>query len=502
MKRFTTRIYEIEQGQNEVVLNEADAKELTLEVGDHVRVKANGREITAVVDHSSAFVKPGEVLLFYEAAKNLQAATGQWVELEPAPFPASVEYIRRKIAGQTLTKEQLDTIVGDLMQEKLSSAELAAFVTAVQDKGMSPHETASLTMAVWKSGYQLEWKGKKHIASMHSIGGVAGDRSTMLVVPIIASLGITIPKTVTKAISSASGTADTMEVLAPVALTKEQIQRVVNDTNGCIAWGGAVDLAVADDRLIKIRHPLRLDPEGLVVSSILAKKKAEGVKHVLIDIPLGRGAKVENLEHARHLAQSFKTIGFHLGLNVNCIISDGSNPMLDAVGPALEARSVLEALECKGHEALREKSILIAGMLLEMCLGMEKGKAQETARKQLKSGKALKKLREIVKAQGGDPEVKPSKIAIGDVQQSFKAEESGTIAHVDNKEVAHVARSLGAPTNKKAGVMLFAARGDKVKAGQELFRLVTTDKAKMAYALRQLKDHPFMHMKELIIEQV
>jgi AMP phosphorylase len=337
---------------------------------------------------------------------------------------------------------------------------------------------------------------------MHSIGGVSGDRTTMLVVPLLASLGVTIPKTVTKAISSASGTADTMEVFAPVALTREKIQEVVNKTDGCIAWGGAVDLAVADDKLIRIRNPLRLDPEGLVLSSILAKKKAEGVKHVLIDIPFGRGAKVDNLDKARTLAQSFKSIGGHLDMNMACIISDGSNPLLDSVGPALEARAVLEALECKGHEALREKSAIIAGTLLHMCLGIPREKGIEMARKQLQNGKALKKMREIIKAQGGDPNIKASQIAIGDLQQSFKAEETGMIAHVDNKNVAHIARALGAPSNKKAGIMLFAVRGDKVKRGQELFRLVTTDKAHMNYALRELNEYPFMHMKELVIEEV
>jgi AMP phosphorylase len=502
MRRFTARVYEIEQGQNEVVLNEKDAMELTLEIGERVRLKSNGREITALVDHSRAFVKPGELLLFYEAAKNLQAQNGAWVELEPAPHPLSVGYIRRKIDGRTLTKEHLQAVIGDLMQEKLSNAELAAFMTAVHMRGLSPHETTALTEAIVKSGYQLDWKGKKDVASMHSIGGVAGDRTTMLVVPILASLGVTIPKTVTKAISSASGTADTMEVLAPVSLTTEQIERVVNQTGGCIAWGGAVDLAVADDKLIRIRHPLRLDPEPLVLASILAKKKAEGVHHVLIDVPFGRGAKVDNLDHAHTLAQSFKTIGKHLGLNVSCLISNGSNPLLDAVGPALEARAVLEALDDKGHGLLREKACLMAGTLLSMATGVTPEKGYAAARKSLSSGRALKKFREIIKAQGGDPKITPSQIPIGDVEERVKAQEDGTIAHVDNRNVAHIARSLGAPANKRAGVRLFVKRGDKVKKGQELFRLITTDKAHLHYALRQLKENPFIHMAELIIEQV
>ncbi len=501
MRKLVARIYEIEQGQNEVVLNEAEANELSLDVMDRVKLAANGKEITAIVDHSTSFVKPGEILLFYEAAKNLKAHPGQQITLEPAPKPSSTDYIRRKLDGKTLTKEQLYSIIEDMMQEKLSAAELSAFVSAVHIRGMSPHETASLTQAIIRSGNMLEWR-KNNVASMHSIGGVAGDRVTMLIVPILASLGIVIPKTVTKAISSASGTADAMEVLAPVALTAEQIRRVVEKTSGCIAWGGAVDLAVADDKLIRIRNPLRLDPEGLVLSSILAKKKAEGVQHVLVDIPIGRGAKVEDVDKARFLAQNFKNIGKHLDLNVNCIISDGANPLIKTIGPALEAKTVLETLGGKGSLLLAEKACLMAGILVSMIKGVTQEQGHELAKKQLRTGKAEKKMREIIGAQGGDPSIKAKDIEVGDVVHSVYAEEDGMVAHVDNRNVALICRALGAPVNKKAGIILGFSRGDKVKEGDELFKLVTTEKIKLDYALKQLKEFPVMHMKEIIIEQV
>jgi AMP phosphorylase len=337
---------------------------------------------------------------------------------------------------------------------------------------------------------------------MHSIGGVAGDRSTMVVVPIIASLGILIPKTVTRAISSASGTADAMEVLAPVSLTTLQIKKVVEKAGGCIAWGGAVDLAVADDKLIKIRNPLRLDPEGLVVSSILAKKKAEGVKHVLIDVPLGRGAKVEDIEKARFLAQNFKNIGGHLGLDIHCIISDGATPLIRTIGPALEAKTVIETLRGKGSPALAEKACIIAGMLVSMVDGVSEEKGIEIAKRQLKSGKALKKMREIIDAQGGDPEVKAEEIEIGAVTKSFYTAEECTVSHVDNRNLAMISRALGAPANKKAGVILACGRGEKLKRGQELFKLVTTDKAKLDFAECRLDSFPLVQMKQVILEKI
>ncbi|MCX6767516.1 MAG: thymidine phosphorylase [Candidatus Micrarchaeota archaeon] len=501
MKKLVARIYEIEQGQNQVVLSEKDAQELSLEVFDRVCLRTNGNSITAMVGHSESFVKPGEILLFYEAAKNLKAYPGQEVGIEPAQKPPSIDYIRNKLDGKTLSNSQIGEIVSDLMSEKLSTAELSAFVSAVHIRGLSPHEISSLANAIFKSGNHLSWKSRR-IASMHSIGGVAGDRSTMLVVPIIASAGILIPKTVTRAISSASGTADAMEVLAPVSLTTPEIKKVVENTGGCIVWGGAVDLAVADDRLIKIRNPLRLDPEGLVLSSILAKKKAEGVRHVLIDVPLGRGAKVEDMDKARFLAQNFKNIGSHLGLNVKCIISDGATPLLRTVGPALEARAVLEILKGGGGAALAEKSCIIAGMLISMADGVSEEKGIELAKRQLGSGKALKKMREIISAQGGNPDVKPEEIEIGGVTKSFYAAEDCTVSHVDNRNLAMISRALGAPVNKKAGVILACERGDRLKRGRELFRLVTTDKAKLDFAECRLAQFPLIQMKQIILDKI
>ncbi len=501
MKDLVARVVQIEQGQNEVVLTDAVAKELSLEVGDRVRVRAGGREIIAVVDHSEFYLTNEEVVLFYEAARNLGAREGQLVTIIPASPPLSTDSIRKKLDGYALTKHEVFDIINDLMAERLSNAELSAFITAIYINGLSPHETASLTQAIYSSGQVLSWK-PRDVVSVHSIGGVAGDRTTMVVVPILASFGLTVPKTATRAISSSSGTVDAMEVLCPVALKYDEIKRVVNQTGACITWGGAVNLAVADDRLIKIRNPLRLDPEGLVLSSILAKKKAEGAKFVLLDIPMGRGAKIADFDKAKHLAKSFKTLAAHLGMELNAILTDGSQPTIDGIGPALEARAVLDVLSGRENGLLLEKSCMMAALVLQMTRGVTREDGYRMARQAVASGKALKKFREIIAAQGGDPSIRSVDIEVGKERVTLYADEAGRIAHIDNKNLSRIARALGAPTNKKAGILLHVRRGAKVRKGDKLYTLLASDKRNVKFALEQLDEYPLIEMDKLIFEQI
>ncbi|MBI4406300.1 thymidine phosphorylase, partial [Candidatus Micrarchaeota archaeon] len=302
--KFKARIIDIEAGQSEVVLNEREAKSMDLNLLDRVKLRYKNREVIAIVNYSHKYVRRGEIELFAEAAQALGARSGDAITLEPTHRPKSLDYIKKKLDKRVLTESEIREIINDLMQERLSNAELAAFITGVYMDELGADETASLTQAIYQTGDRLEFKGK--IVSEHSIGGVAGDRTSMVLVPLLASLGITIPKTCTRAISSAAGTADVMEVLCPVSLSLPEIKNVVKKVGGCLVWGGAVNMAVADDKLIKIRNPMHLDPKSLLLASILAKKKAEGATHVLLDIPIGRGAKILELETARTLAQDFK----------------------------------------------------------------------------------------------------------------------------------------------------------------------------------------------------
>ncbi|MFH1200565.1 MAG: AMP phosphorylase [Candidatus Micrarchaeota archaeon] len=494
------RIFEIEQGQNEIVLNEESARSMGLNTSDRVLLALRGRKAVAIVDTSHQWVKPGEIVLFEEVSEALGAGKGELVSVEPIARPNSLDFIRKKLDGKALADSEIAAIIDDLMHETLSATELAAFIAGIYCNGMTTEETAALTNAICGSGETLSF-GDEIAVSSHSIGGVAGDRVSLLIVPIIASLGIKIPKTASRAISSASGTADAFEVLARVALDIDEIRRVVKKTNGCIVWGGSVRLASADDKLIRIRNPLRLDPKPLLLSSILAKKKAEGARYVIIDIPVGRGSKIEKIEDGRALAVEFEALGKHLGMEVKCIISDGSSPLTNCIGPALEARDALDTLEKKRQNMLMEKSCIMSGIILQMTRGVSREEGYRLAMQQVISGKALEKLQEIIVAQGGKA-VASQDVKIGRLRASVLAQESGKVSHVDNKAISRVCRMLGAPSDKQAGMILKASKGQHIEKGQEIMELVSNSPDKIAYALAQLKSIQVFEVENIILDVV
>ncbi|NYZ75287.1 AMP phosphorylase [Candidatus Micrarchaeota archaeon] len=495
---FKVHVIDVEAGLNVVVLDDDDAKMLDVGVSDRVKIKFGKNEAVALVDLARKG-KHGEAMLFSDTAAKIGVSEEDTISVEAAQRPASLDYVRKKLDGGILADAEVKAIITDLMNEELSAAELAAFIAGVYTRGMNTEEVAALTNAIYETGDKLEFKNGP-VVSEHSIGGVAGDRVSMIIVPTMASLGIKIPKTCTRAISSASGTADTLEVLCPVSLSMDQIKEVVTKTNGCLVWGGAVNMAVADDKLIKIRHPLRLDPEELLLSSILAKKKAEGAKTVLLDIPCGRGSKVENIEKARELAHKFQTMGSHLEMQVDCIISDGTEPVMNYIGPALEAREVLRTLEGASSGLLAEKACLMSGVLLHMVRGISKEEGYRIARYELSSGKALAKFKEIIGAQGGDPKIKSEDIKPGKFSSVVKATAEGRVHHIDNKSISRVCRAAGAPADKGAGMVLKVSVGQQIKEGAELYELCSSSKEKLDFALQQAKHFEVVEVEQIILD--
>jgi len=497
---FKVRLFDMEQGKREVVLNSKQARELDYNVLDRVVVRAGKKGVEAIVDHATDSIKEGEIGVYRETAKALELRDGQRVSVESAHRPASLDAIKKKLDNQVLDEGEITTIISDLMDERLSDAELAAFITGIYANGMNSEETIALTRAIYGSGGVL--KPGKGAASVHSIGGVAGDRGSMLIVPILASLGLIVPKTCTRAISSASGTADAMEVLAPVTLDLKKTTSVLKKAGACIVWGGAVNMAAADDKLIHVRRPLRLDPKPLLLSSILAKKKAEGAEYVLLDIPVGRGTKVADIEEARELAKQFEGLGKLLDMQVHVVITDGSEPLIQGIGPCFEARAVLEALEGKNNDKLVDKACKLAGIILGMVRGVTHEEGYRIALQQVKSGKALQKFREIIAAQGGKPGVRPEDISTAKHKAVFKAMESGRVGHIDNHAISRVCRTLGAPADKCAGIRLMVEKGDEVKQGDALYELYSDDNSKLGQALKVAKTTALIEVKRVVMEVI
>jgi len=485
-------------GKNIIVLNKSQAIGHDIYEGYRTIVKKDDREIVAIVDLSEEVVKHGEVGVYADIAKEFDLKEGDVVEIVHMDQPDSIAYIKKKLNKETLNENEIRTIVNEIMRNELSEIEISAWITAAYINGFSDSEVVALTHATVDSGEKLDL-GKKPIVDKHCIGGVAGNRTTMVVTPIIAAAGLYIPKTSSRAITSAAGTADTMEVLCNVTFNMEELREIVLKTHGAMVWGGGMKLAPVDDKLIRIRHPLSLDPEGMLLASILAKKKAVGAEYVIVDIPVGRGVKVPYYEKGQDLARHFLRIGNQINMKIEALITDGAEPVGQGIGPALECIDVLKVLSGEGPEDLRHKSLLMAGKLLELTGKAGKDEGYKIAEEILLSGKALMKFREIVEAQGGNPNVKITDIPVGQYTYTVKAQTKGTIYHIDNHTMAKIARIAGAPRAKGAGVLLHKARGDRITVGDPLFTIYTESEQSLDYAIKALEKLEPIELRKILL---
>ncbi|MCJ7479168.1 MAG: AMP phosphorylase [Candidatus Nanohaloarchaeota archaeon QJJ-7] len=459
-----------------VILNRNDAEDLGANPLDRVQISDNGQKIVGIVDITDELVEEGKL----GVTDRLSYLEGE-VELLLASRPESVKHIKEKLDDEELEKEDLEEIVKDINENRLNDVEMGAYVTGIYTNGLSLQETQHLTEAMTDIGDVIEWEDDI-LADKHSIGGVAGNRVTPIVVPIVAAAGIKIPKTSSRAITSPAGTADTMEVFADVDFSIEEIKELVEETNGCMVWGGSVNLSPVDDKIIRAEHPLSLDPEGQVIASVLSKKKSAGSTHSVIDIPYGEGSKVDNLSDARDLAKKFKRVGDHIDMEIECTITTGGEPIGRGIGPVMEARDVLQVLEGNGPEDLKLKSLRLVDIIFEMA-GVE-----EEARDILESGEALEKFREIIEAQNGDPDIDTEDLELGEHRETVKAGRDGFVTHISNEMISDIARRAGAPKDLKAGIDLHRKVGAEVEEEEELFTVYAEREDKLEEAIELAED--------------
>ena len=437
------------------------------------------REITGVLNVcGNDLIEADEIGLSQEAFRDLGLPDGAAVGASFAAAPMSVDLVRGKLRGKRLGRSDFDAILSDVAAHRYSRVELSMFVLSFAFQKFDLAELTDYTLAMIATGEQLTFDDSI-VADKHCIGGVPGNRTTMILVPILAELGLKVPKTSSRAITSPSGTGDTMAALADVALSAERLYRVVEEVGGCIAWGGALELAPADDILITVERPMEIDTEAQMVASILAKKKTAGATHVLIDIPVGPSAKVKTAEAAERLAGLFRAVGERIGLRLEIVTTEVDGPIGYGIGPRLEALDVLSVLRCEaGAPAdLREKSLMLAGRLLEMT-GVEATRAYEAARRTLDSGAALSRFERIVTAQGRR-EVPPE----ARWRRDFASAQAGRIAQIDCWQISRVAKRAGAPSNPSAGVKLFKNVGDTVMRGEPIFEIHAESDTQLQAAL-------------------
>ncbi len=408
--------------------------------------------------------------------------------------------IQKKLVGKHLSYKEIYAIMDQIAHEKLGDVLTTYFAASGYTKGFSDEELYYLTKAMVETGEKLSFPGI--VADKHSIGGTPGTRVTMILVPIIASAGFTIPKSSSRAITTPAGTADCMEVVAKVTFTKAQIEKIIKKTKGCIVWGGSFKIAPADDVLIDVEEPLAFESYDKVLVSVMAKKIAFGSTHVVIDLPYGKTVKVHRKEDCEVLERKFKFLAKKFGVHLETYIHRVEEPVGSGIGPLLEARDALRVLEQHADRPLplEERAIHLSSILLDLCLEGKKPPAPyktttEWATTILTSGQAYEKMRDIIEAQGGDPYVTSDDLKPGKVQGFVRAQKSGTISLVQNKNISAVAKLLGAPIDKKAGMVLLKRLDDKVKKGEELALLYSDSEYRLKEAHETLEMFPLYEIE-------
>jgi thymidine phosphorylase len=454
---------------------------------NRVQVSVGERHITATVHMVTSELLHHNEAGLSEAAWHLLGATdGEHAHFShPAPVE-SMSFVRGKLYGNRFSEDAARAVIGDIRDGHYSDIQLAAYVTACADALLDTAETIAITRAMVESGQRFDW-GRTPVMDKHCVGGLPGNRTTPIVVAIATACGLLMPKTSSRAITSPAGTADTMETLAPVDLSFEHMRRVVEQEGGCIAWGGSVSLSPTDDIVIRVERALDLDSEGQLVASVISKKVAAGATHVLIDMPVGPTAKVRQQDMARRLTAQLIETGAALGVQVSVLQTDGTQPVGRGIGPALEARDILQVLrrDAGAPQDLRERALTLAGALLELGGAAAAGQGLARATATLDSGAAWQKFRAICAAQGGMREP-----PLSHYQHPVVAERGGVVAHLNMRSLAKAAKLAGAPADQAAGIEMHVHRGEEVERGQPLYTMHADTRGELHYALDYLKSHP------------
>ena len=443
-------------------------------------LRAGERHVIATLYQiTTDLVAHDEAALSESAWNRLDLKDGDTVAISHPDPLESLSHVRSRIYGNGLSEDALMAIIADVVDGKYSDIHLSSFITACAARPLDHGEVLALTRAMVDAGDRLSWNAGI-VLDKHSVGGLPGNRTTPIIVPIIAALGLTMPKTSSRAITSPAGTADTMETMAPVELATADIRRVVEQEGGCIVWGGAIRLSPADDILIRIERALDLDSEGQLIASVLSKKIAAGSTHLILDIPVGPTAKVRSQQAADALSVGLMAVADAFGIKAKVIAGDGTQPIGRGIGPALEANDVLAVLQCAptAPHDLRDRAVALAGALIELGGLAQHGAGAIMAARTLDNGRAWTKFQQICEAQGG-MRVPPK----SNHRHPLVAGHAGRVNKIDNRRIAKLAKLAGAPEAKAAGVELHVRIGDAVSAGQPLCTVHAAAPGELAYAL-------------------
>ncbi len=440
-------------------------------------------EFSSIVDIVEKIVKEDELGISSEINEVFNLRDKQKVDVNIAESPISLSYIRKKVDKKRLSKEEIKEIIKDIVNNSLSDPEIALFVSGMYENKMDFKETISLIEAFIESGSVLSLPGK-FIVDKHCIGGIPGNRTTPIVVSICAAAGLTFPKTSSKAITSAVGTADVIAAIAQTEFSIEELKKIIKKTGAFLVWGGSLELVPADSKIIRVERILKIDPYAQLLASIMSKKIAVGSKYVLIDIPYGKTAKV-NKRTAEKLKKNFEKLGRYFKIKLKAILTKGDEPIGNGIGPILELIDIIKILNPseEGPSDLKKKSLFLAGQLLEMTGKAKKGDGFYMAEEILNSGKAFKKFLDIIKAQKGSIK----NLELGKFKKEIIAHSSLKIAEINNIKINLLARVAGCPIDKSSGLYLHAHVGDKLKKGDKILTIYAESRPRLKEAFNYYK---------------
>ncbi len=472
------------------MLHKTAADKVGVHAKERIVIKSKSKEMFTVLDIITGnLIKKNEIAVSSEIRQRMNLKKAQKIDVLLTSSPKSLSLIKKKLNKTPLSEKEIYQIIEDVANNSLFESEIALFVSGMYKQGMSIKETIYLIKAILKTGNKLSLKSKI-IADKHSIGGIAG-RTTPIVVSICVAAGLVVPKTSSRAITTPAGTVDAIETLTQVDFTMSEIKQIIKKTKGCIVWGGSLGMVPADSKIIQVEKQLNIDPEAQLLASIMAKKLAVGSTHLLIHLPYGRTAKITR-QKALKLKKKFEILGKHFKKKIKCLLVKNNGPIGNGIGPALEMIDVIKVLrrEDKCHK-LEEESLVLSAELLELTGKAKKGKGLELAKTILDSGKAFDKFKEIIKAQKG--KIKTLKTA--KFQKSLSFPRSGKIIDIDNKKINHLARTLGCPKDKFAGIYLNYHEGQKVKKGQKIMTLYSETKSRLNKAVKFYKSEKIIRIK-------
>ncbi len=465
-----------------------------------VRHEVSGKSFSATPVVTEGIVENNVVGISAPDAEWLNVRDGDEVLLANRRTPASLDLLKQKMKGKAWTQNDVYAIVNDISKRNYINLEIGEFVLTSEFQGFSEEEMTAFAVSMAEQGTQFDFQEKTF--DKHSIGGVPGNKVSLVIVPTIASAGLLIPKTSSRAITSPSGTADSMEVLAEVEFSPDEVSEIAPRTRGMIVHNEPLKLSPMDGIVAKVKKFLDVDPQDQMLSAIISTKIAMGIKNLVIDIPTGKYTKMQTTEEAMNFAHRLVGLCHRVGINVEAAMTLGDTPIGTNIGPALEAKEALEILEGKVKNTAYTKSLELAGTLLEMGGVASINRGSEVARELIESGKALKKFKEIIEAQGGDPNITSNDINVGEYTYTICASQDGYVRSISNRGTKLICAAAGAPSSKESGIVLHTRIGAYVKEGDPLFTIYSNSDAKLSSAIQVATNYMAVKISGMIINRV